>query len=421
MDLVAGHVRSSGLLDYVTGWYFKAADYIRDTRVVVGFVSTNSITQGEQVGVLWGELFRSYGVTIHFAHRTFAWESEARGKAHVHVVIIGFAAFDAAGKKIFDCDYESTETVTETKARNISPYLIEGPNQVVANRQTPLCDVPAIGIGNKPIDDGNYLFTPDEKDAFLAAEPDAAPLFRRWVGSKEYINGIERWCLWLGDCPPHQLRQLPEARKRVAAVRRFRAASKSVPTQKLAETPSRFHVENMPDQPYLLIPKVSSERRKYIPIGFMQPEVLTSDLCFLMPGAKLYHLGVLSSAMHMAWVRQVCGRLKSDFRYSANLVYNNFPWPDSPSENRRAAVETAAAKVLAVRAEYPESTLADLYDPLAMPAKLVKAHAALDRAVDRCYRTQAFPSDRQRVEFLFALYEQLSRTLAVALQLQETR
>ncbi len=405
MDVVAGRVRNSGLLDYVAGWYFKAADYIRGTRVVVGFVSTNSVTQGEQVAVLWGELFRNYDVTIHFGHRTFAWESEARGKAHVHVVIMGFAAFDTPRKKIFD--YESADSVTETKARNISPYLIEGSNQVVANRQKPLCDVPAIGIGNKPIDDGNYLFTPADKAEFLAIEPDAAPLFRRWVGSKEFINRIERWCLWLGDCPPHTLRQLPQARKRVAAVRRFRAASKSAPTQKLAETPTRFHVENMPDEPYLLIPKVSSERRKYVPIGFMEPDVLASDLCFLMPGATQYHFGILSSAMHVAWVRQVCGRLKSDFRYSANLVYNNFPWPDSPSEKRRAAVEAAAAKVLAVRAEFPESTLADLYDPLAMPAKLVKAHAALDRAVDRCYRTGAFASDRQRIEFLFALYEQM--------------
>jgi hypothetical protein len=323
---------------------------------------------------------------------------------------MGFAAFDTSRKKIFD--YESADSVTETKARNISPYLIVGSNQVVANRQKPLCDVPAIGIGNKPIDDGNYLFTPADKAEFLASEPEAAPFFRRWAGSREFINGIERWCLWLGDCPPHKLRQLPQARKRVAAVRRFRAASKSVPTQKLAETPTRFHVENMPDEPYLLIPKVSSERRKYIPIGFMEPDVLASDLCFLMPGATRYHFGILSSAMHMAWVRQVCGRLESRYRYSATLVYNNFPWPDSPSEKLRAAVEAAASKVVAVRAEYQKSTLADLYDPLTMPAKLVKAHAALDRAVDRCYRTQAFASDRQRVEFLFALYEQWSRSSA---------
>ncbi len=412
MDLVAGRVRNSGLLDYVTGWYFKAADYIRDTRVVVGFVSTNSISQGEQVAVLWDELFRNYGVTIHFGHRTFAWESEARGKAHVHVVIVGFAAFDTSGKKIFD--YESPETASETKVRNISPYLIEGSNQVIANRQTPLCDVPAIGIGNKPIDDGNYLFTPEAKKAFLAVEPAAASFFRRWVGSKEFLNGLERWCLWLGDCPPRQLRQLPEARKRVAAVRRFRLASKSVPTRKLAETPTRFHVENMPATPYLLIPKVSSERRKYIPLGFIDPDVLASDLCFLMPQATWYHFGVLSSAMHMAWVRQVCGRLESRYRYSATLVYNNFPWPDAPSDKRRAAVEAAAARVLAARSEYPESTLADLYDPLAMPAKLVKSHAALDRAVDRCYRTQPFASDRQRVEFLFAACEQLSSASSLA-------
>jgi len=409
MQLAASGFRNAGLLDYVAAWYLKAAQYIRGTQIVVGFVSTNSIMQGEQVAVLWDELFRNYGVTIHFGHRTFAWESEARGKAHVHVVIVGFAAFDAPGKRIFD--YESDATISETKVRNISPYLIEGPNVVVGNRQTPRSDVPAIGIGNKPIDDGNYLFTPEEKRAFLAAEPQAEPFFRRWVGSKEFLNGIERWCLWLGHCPPHRLRQLPLARKRVDAVRRFRGASKSRPTQKLAETPARFHVENMPDGPYLLIPKVSSERRKYIPLGFLQPDVLASDLCFLMPDATLYHFGVLSSAMHVAWVRQVCGRLKSDFRYSAKLVYNNFPWPVAPNATRRAAVETAAAKVLAVRAEHPDSTLADLYDPLAMPAKLVRAHTALDRAVDRCYRGRPFANDRQRVEFLFSRYEQFGADL----------
>jgi len=406
MDVVTGGARNSGLLDYVAGWYFKAADYIQDTRVLVGFVSTNSITQGEQVSVLWGELFRKYGVIIHFGHRTFAWESEARGKAHVHVVIVGFAVFETAKKRIFD--HESADSVTETKARNISPYLVEGPNEVIANRQTPLSPVPLIGIGNKPIDDGNYLFTPAEKADFLAAEPDAAPLFRRWLGAREFLNGVERWCLWLGDCPPHQLRRLAKSHGRVESVRKFRAASRSMPTRRLAATPTRFHVENMPQEPYLLIPKVSSERRKYIPLGFVQPDVLASDLCFLMHRATQYHFGILSSAMHMAWVRQVCGRLKSDFRYSATLVYNNFPWPDEPSGKRRLTVEAAAAKVLAVRGEFPESTLADLYDPVAMPAKLVKAHAALDRAVERCYRTQAFASDRQRFEFLFALYQQRS-------------
>ncbi len=270
MQLVAGDVQNSGLLDYVAGWYFKAANYIEGTRIVVGFVSTNSITQGEQVGVLWGELFKRFQVKIHFAHRTFAWESEARGKAHVHVVIAGFARFDTSNKRIYD--YEAaTELATEQESaarrvtvlgvRNISPYLVEGPDQAITNRGRPLCDVPPIGIGNKPIDGGNYLFTPDEKAEFLKLEPDAKPFFRRWVGSEEFINGIERWCLWLGDCPPAQLRRMPHALARVEAVRKLRLASKSAPTRKIAATPTRFHVENFPRRSYLVIPKVSSERR----------------------------------------------------------------------------------------------------------------------------------------------------------------
>ena len=445
---VAAGVQNSGLLDYVTGWYFKAADYIQGTAVCVGFVSTNSVSQGEQVGVLWNALFRR-GIKIHFAFRTFPWASEARGKAHVHVVIIGFATFDIPVKRL----YEDTQgTIAVSEVSNISPYLIEGGNTVVLNRSTPLCGVPEIGIGNKPIDGGNYLFKPAEKAAFLKLEPDAAPFFRRWIGSEEFINNIERWCLWLGDCPPAQLRQLPHALQRVEAVRDFRLASKSAPTQKLAATPTRFHVENFPQAKFLVMPKVSSERRGFIPIGFMNPETLVSDLCFILPDATLYHFGILTSSMHMAWMRQVCGRLKSDYRYSAGLVYNNFPWPqmDAPARDpltsascvkeaaariywssyhedgrepkrtagqltgdakKMAAVEAKAQAVLDARAKFPTSSMADLYDPLTMPADLVTAHADLDRAVDACYRPQAFTSDRQRVEFLFALYERYTAPL----------
>ena len=410
METVAGKAENHGLLDYVTGWYFKAAEYIRGTHIVVGFVSTNSISQGEQVGVLWSALFRRYGVRIHFAHRTFKWESEARGKAHVHVVIIGFGESDARNRAIYD--YE-TENATITPARNISPYLIEGPDLAITNRSEPICDVPEMGIGNKPIDDGNYLFTPEEKAAFLKVEPTAKKYFRRWIGSDEFINGIERWCLWLGDCSPSELRQMPHAMERVDAVRTFRLASKSAPTRRIAETPTRFHVENMPKRDFLIVPEVSSERRKYIPIGFMQPEILCSNLVKIIPNATLFQFGVLTSAMHMAWVRQIAGRLESRYRYSANLVYNNFPWPE-PTAKQRAAVEAAAQAVLDARKKFPDSTLADLYDPLAMPPALVKAHAALDRAVDLCYRPQPFDNDRQRVEHLFALYEKLTAPLLPA-------
>ncbi|HLQ43270.1 MAG TPA: DNA methyltransferase, partial [Planctomycetaceae bacterium] len=413
LSLVTMHIKNAGLLDYVTGWYFKAAEYIQGTAIPVAFVSTNSITQGEQVGVLWGQLFRR-DLHIRFAHRTFAWESEARGKAHVHVVIIGFGLSDPETKRIFDYENDSDQPTVQSAA-NISPYLIAGHDHVVVNRSQPLSNVPEIGIGNKPIDDGNYLFLPEAKAEFLEIEPRAKKWFRRWLGSDEFINGWERWCLWLGDCPPHELRAMPHAMKRVAAVRKFRLASKSAPTRALARTPTRFHVENMPQGPFLVIPKVSSERRRYVPIGFLKPDTLVSDLCFLLPNASLFHFGILSSEMHMAWVRQVCGRLKSDFRYSAKLVYNNFPWPKA-TDKQQANVTAKAQAVLDIRAKFPEASLADLYNPLAMPAKLAKAHAELDRAVDACYRKKSFQTDRERVEFLFGLRKTLTAPLIAGLQ-----
>lgn len=419
IDAVAGEVKNTGLLDYVCGWYFKAAHYIEGTSISAAFVSTNSITQGEQVGILWSELFR-HGVRVRFGHRTFAWQSEARGKAHVHVVIVGFSTNDTSSKWIFD--YENDPDMpTVVSARNISPYLVEGPDTVVVNRSKPLCAVPEIGIGNKPIDDGNYLFTTEERDEFIRREPKAAKWFRRWLGSDEFINGWERWCLWLGDCPPHELREMPEAMKRVQAVRQFRLASKSEPTRKLAATPTRFHVENMPKSNFIVVPKVSSERRKYIPIGFMTPKTLISDLCFINTNVTKYHFGVLSSAMHMAWVRQVCGRLKSDFRYSAKLVYNNFPWPESPTKEQKDNVEAMVQAVLDVRESFPDSNLAVLYGQLTMPAKLAKAHQMLDRAVDICYRSKKFGTDRERMEFLFSLYEKLVSPLTTELNEPKAR
>jgi len=411
MDAVAGDAENSGLLDYVAGWYFKAAAYIQGTRIVVGFVSTNSVAQGEQVGVLWNFLFQRHRVKLLFAHQTFPWSSEARGMAHVHVVIIGFAAFDRGKKRIFDYD---GERVNVAEVPNISPYLVEGPDHAITNRSEPICDAPEMGIGNKPIDNGNYLFTPEEKSDFVKQEPLARKYFRRWLGSEEFINGIERWCLWLGECPPAELRQMPRALERVENVRRFRLASKSAPTRKIAATPTRFHVENMPRRTFLVIPEVSSERRRYIPIGFMRPGVLCSNLVKIVPDAGLYHFAVLSSGIHMAWVRQVCGRLKSDYRYSSKLVYNNFPWP-CPSDDQREWVTERARAVLEVRAGLlpPKSmnTLADLYDPKSMPPELTRAHAELDRSVERCYRAEPFGSDRERLEFLFRLHEQLTAPL----------
>ncbi|HEY3788680.1 MAG TPA: DNA methyltransferase, partial [Urbifossiella sp.] len=297
MKRVAGTVKNYGLLDYVTAWYFLTAKFIHGTSIRAAFVSTNSITQGEQVGVLWGELFRR-GIQIVFAHRTFAWQSEARGKAHVHVVVISFSENAPPQRWIYDYDSGPEQTVA-VRAANISPYLVEGPNTAIVNRSKPLCDVPPIGIGNKPIDGGYYLFTEEERDEFLKLEPKAKKWFRRWIGSQEFINGYERWCLWLGECPPNELREMPEVMKRVESVRKFRLASKSAPTRALAKTPTRFHVENMPKHSFIVMPKVSSERRRYIPIGFMSPATLVSDLCFINTKVTPYHFGVLTSAMHM--------------------------------------------------------------------------------------------------------------------------
>ncbi len=401
--------RNAGLLDYVACWYRKATDVlVGNPAIRAAFVSTNSITQGEQAGVLWPDLFRR-GARIHFAHRTFQWSSAARGQAAVHCVIVGFALRDEPEKWLFDYDTPKSEPHA-IRAGNINPYLVDGPNVALVNRQRPICAVPEISIGNKPIDGGHYLFTAEEKVAFLKKEPQAEPWFRRWLGADEFLNGYERWCLWLGECPPDQLRKMPETMKRVEAVRQFRLASQSAPTRKLAETPTRFHVENRPADSFLLIPRVSSERRVYIPFGFISPEVLVSDSCLLMPHATLYHFGVLSSTLHIAWVRAVCGRLESRYRYSAGIVYNNFPWPES-TDPQRQAIETAAQAVLDARARFPDATLADLYDPLAMPPELLKAHRHLDRAVDAAYGKTAFASEAERVAFLFERYRQLTSLL----------
>ncbi|MBK8913771.1 MAG: class I SAM-dependent DNA methyltransferase [Phycisphaerales bacterium] len=412
MDAVCKGIKNAGLLDYVCGWYVVASSYIRKSDIRCAFVSTNSITQGEQVGVLWPEMF-ARGIKIHFAHRTFQWISEARGKAHVHVVIIGFGAFDRSGKIVFDYPEIDADPIP-VSAANISPYLVPGPDLAIVNRSKALCDSPEIGIGNKPIDGGNYLFTDEEMHAFVKAEPKANKYFRPWYGAEEFINGDHRWCLWVGDAPADELRAMPSVMQRIDNVKRLRLDSTSKPTRDLAKTPTRFHVENMPKRSFMVIPKVSSERRNYIPMGLMEPKSIASDLLFVLTGATPYHFGVLTSEMHMAWVRQVCGRLKSDFRYSNKLVYNNFPWPQDVTDKQQAAVAAAAEHVLATRDTFKGQTLADLYDPLAMPKALRDAHKNLDRAVDKCYRAAPFTSERQRVEYLFDLYQQLIAPLTAS-------
>jgi hypothetical protein len=396
-------IRNAGLLDFVAAWYVKTARLIADSRSRCAFVSTNSICQGEQVGVLWGWMLQQ-GMHIFFAHRTFSWSNEARGKAAVHCVIVGFGAEDITPKWLFSYDDIKGEPL-RSQAKTINPYLVDGPNLTLFKRSNPLCAVPHIAIGNKPIDGGQYLFTPEQRDDFLLLEPVAEAYFHRWIGADEFLNGFERWCLWLGDFTPAQLKAMPEAMKRVKAVQRARLASKSAATQKLASTPTRFHVENFPDAPYLVIPKVSSERRYYIPIGFEQPSTFASDLLNVMRGATLYHFGILSSLMHNAWMRTVCGRLKSDYRYSVGIVYNNFPWPLQPTDKQQRAVEAAAQAVLNARASFPDSSLAQLYDPLTMPPGLTKAHQVLDQQVDKTYGNFKFESEGARMSFLFQLYQ----------------
>ena len=419
MDAVCKGIKNAGLLDFVSGWYVVASSYIRGTQVRCAFVSTNSITQGEQVGVLWPEMF-ARGIKIHFAHRTFQWMSEARGKAHVHVVIVGFAAFDRPGKIVYDYPEIDADPIP-VAASNISPYLVPGPDLAIVNRSTPLCPSPDIGIGNKPIDGGNYLFTEDEMHAFVKAEPKAKKFFRPWYGAEEFINGDHRWCLWVGDAAPDELRSMPLVTERVEAVKKFRLDSKSKPTRDLAKTPTRFHVEFLPTHRFMVIPEVTSEARDYIPLGFLAPPIIASNKLRILPRASSYDFGVLHSEMHMAWVRHVTGRLESRFQYSIKLVYNNFPWPQDISDKQQSAVAAAAEHVLAVRDTFKGQTLADLYDPLAMPKSLRDAHKDLDRAVDKCYRAQPFTSERQRVEYLFDLYQKLITPLTAAAKPKKPR
>ncbi|MBP3261511.1 DNA methyltransferase [Pseudobutyrivibrio sp.] len=393
--------KNVGNLDYVCCWYKKACDYIMNTKVRVALVSTNSVSQGEQVANLWQPLFEN-GIHIDFAYRTFIWDSEAKVKAHVHCVIIGFShAASNKDKYIFDGSHKY-------KASNINAYLIDSDNIFIQSRSKSLCNVPPIGIGNKPIDGGFYLFTKEEKNDFIKTEPNSEKYFKEWYGSQEFINRTPRYCLWLGNCSPNELRKMPNCMKLVESVRNFRLKSTSPGTVKLADTPTRFHVENMPESTYIIIPEVSSERRRYIPIGFMSPEVLSSNLVKLIPNANLYHFGILTSNVHMSWVRAFCGRLKSDYRYSKDVVYNNFPWPE-PTAEQKENIEQTAQGILNARNLYPDSSLADLYDPLTMPPELQKAHTANDKAVMQAYGFSIKDtSEADCVAALMKMYQELT-------------
>ena len=393
--------KNVGNLDYVCCWYMKGFQSTRIGHPRIAFVSTNSICQGEQVANLWQPLIEK-GLSIDFAHRTFRWDSEASLKAHVHCVIVGFSHKDEKPKELLIYDNDKI-----TKADHINAYLMDAPDVFVSSRQQSICDIPSIGIGNKPIDGGNYLFTKEEMEEFIKVEPKSAQYFKPWYGSEEFIHQKPRYCLWLGGCSPAELRQMPHCMKRIEAVREMRLASNSAGTRKLADRPTRFHVENMPDTNYIIVPKVSSEKRRYVPMGFMSPNVLASDLVFVIPDATLYHFGILESNVHMAWMRAVCGRLETRYRYSKDVVYNNFPWP-TPTEEQKAKIEQTAQAILDARALYPDSSLADLYDELTMPVELRKAHQDNDRAVMQAY---GFPvkstfTESQCVAELFKLYKE---------------
>ena len=376
--------------------------------------------RGEQAGILWSVLFSRYRIKIQFAHRTFAWISKARGRAHVHVVIIGFGLADPPRKQIYEYP-TPTDPPVVTVVTNISPYLVEGSDTVVTARTLPINGAPPINYGSMMIDkprsagdDEGLILAPSHRDALITETPGLAPFVRRLYGGDEFLNRIERWCLWLVDAPPSLIRPSALLRKRLDAIRTYRQSSGRAQTVRLAATPSLFGEIRQPKSNYILIPKVSSENRRYLPIGFMGPEDIASGSALVVPDATLYDFGVLSSAMHNAWMRCVAGRLESRYQYSNRIVYNNFPWPEKVSDKARTAVSDAARSVIDARMAHGGSTLADLYDPTSMPSGLATSHAALDRAVDRCYRPKLFASDRERVEHLLRLFEQLYRPLTPA-------
>ena len=395
--------KNIGEMDYVTGWYMKAARLMRGTNIRAALVSTNSISQGEQVANLWKPLIEQQGIHLDFAHRTFRWDSEASMKAHVHCVIIGFSY--AANKEmriIYDGD-------KMREAENINAYLMDAPDVFIESRSKPLCDVPAIRKGNQPTDGGNLIIEAADLNDFLAREPRAEKYVKRLIGSKEYINNKPRYCLWLKGVSPAELRQMPAVMERIEGVRKMREASSDAATRRLADTPWLFRETNNPDT-YIIVPSVSSERRRYVPMGFMTAETIPTNLVLIIPDASLYHFGVLESNVHMGWMRAVCGRLKSDYRYSKDVVYNNFPWP-TPTDAQKARIEQAAQAILDARALYPDSSLADLYDEAVMPPELRRAHQQNDRAVMEAY---GFPvkntfQESQCVAELFKLYQELTK------------
>ena len=398
MEYVLGDIKGVGEMDYVAAWYYKATELIQNSNISVAFVSTNSICQGQQAVTLWKPLFEQ-GIKIHFAHRTFVWNSEAKEKARVHCVIVGFSKHDKP-KMLYDNDLVRY-------VQNINSYLSDSPNIFVESRPKPLCNIPEIRFGSMPRDGGGFILTDEEKEELIAKEPLSQKWIRPYLGAYEFINNKTRWCLWLVGANPHELKQCPTVMKRIERVRTFRLNSVALGTRKFAETPTLFCQIAQPSTNYIAVPKTSSQRRKYIPIGFLTCETIASDLLFLIPNANLYHFGVLTSNVHNAWMRTVCGRLKSDYRYAKDIVYNNFPWCEV-TEEQKAKIEETAQGILDARALYPDCSLADLYDEVTMPPELRKAHQANDKAVMSAYGFSIKMTESECVAELMKLYQKLT-------------
>ncbi len=410
IKLVFNGLKGLGVLDYVTAWYLKASQFIQETNIKVAFVSTNSITQGEQVSVLWNELINKYGIEIHFAHKTFNWSNEAKNNAAVHVIIVGFANFSPKNKKLFEYENINKEP-DEIKVKNISPYLIDANNSVAISRSKPICNVQEIVRGSETTDSGNFMLSEEEKDFLLRTYPKSSSFIRKFQGGGDVINNRIRWCLWLKDTPISDYRNIPLVMEKIKGVKDFRLSSKKERTRKWADFPTLFSEDRQPTTDFLVIPKVSSERRKYLPIAYLTPDTIINNTVSALENASVYYFGIITSLMHMTWLKFTCGRMKSDYIYSIQIVYNNYPFPKELSENKKKKVEEKAQIVLDARSEFPNSSLADLYDPLTMPPKLVKAHNELDKAVDLCYRPQAFTTENARIEFLFDLYNEYTKPL----------
>ena len=411
MKLVFGKECNHGCLDYVTAWYLKAARYIQETDVKCAFVSTNSISQGEQVGVLWKLLFEKYHLKIHFAHRTFKWNNEAKGKAAVHVVIIGFAAFNTKKSKLI-YEYEDIALdPIERKVRNINPYLGEGEDQYIVRRKTKLCPSPDIMWGSKPVDGGNLILSPDARKELLKDSPFLKKYIKQYLGADELLYNKKRYAIWLKDANPSDIKKSKKLLERINEVKKMRLESPKPATNKMADFPTLFAEIREPKGKIVVIPEVSSENREYIPLAAISGNTIVSNRNYMIINSSDYDFGVLNSKMHNIWTQYVAGRLESRITYSSGIVYNNFPWPKKISTKNRQKVETKVKQLLQTRAEYPKLDLATLYDSLTMPPKLKKAHIELDKAVDLCYRSQAFTNETARIEYLFDLYNEYTMPL----------